>query len=129
MNRQQVFNKVYAHALTMTGPSMAGTMCAYRGENGSKCLVGALVTDSAYISEMEGLSVTEGITQRVLSDSGVDIQDANDVEFLDRLQVLHDDLNRLKGETFKVALMSNLRRFAIDKGLLINGLSLTQVQP
>lgn len=46
MTAQEIFNLVWDHLITKASPkSMEGDECLYRGPNGTKCAVGALVTD------------------------------------------------------------------------------------
>lgn len=46
MTAQEIFDLVWDHLITKESPkSMKGYECMYRGPNGTKCAVGALVTD------------------------------------------------------------------------------------
>ena len=48
---QEVFDVVAKHLLTQNAKSMDDPwdeMCAYRGENGRRCAVGALIPDDLY---------------------------------------------------------------------------------
>lgn len=73
--RRQIFYKVKTHLLKQMKRSMldtgTSTTCAYRGEDGLKCAVGCLMTDSTYSSAIEKQSVRSIIVEQALSDSGV----------------------------------------------------------
>jgi len=51
---QMIFDKVCAHLAQQKKRSIFGSQCAYRGENGMKCAVGALLPDDMCREEMEG---------------------------------------------------------------------------
>ena len=65
MELQEIFNKAHKHFAGMTEPSMAdidgigdeNLKCAYRGEDGNKCIVGAFIPDSLYDDSLEGDSL------------------------------------------------------------------------
>lgn len=49
MTPQEIFDTVCAHLAGMTAKSINESgMCTYRGPNGSKCAVGALIPDDMY---------------------------------------------------------------------------------
>jgi hypothetical protein len=131
MNRQEIFNKVYDYAKTMQGPSYfmedgISPTCAYRGTNGNKCLIGALIPDSLYCKEMES-NVVENLLQNFPQlDDYFEVENENDVNFLSTLQRCHDNAcdekNRFVPDTipsdvFKKQLMENLKDFAETYGL------------
>jgi len=47
-DRSDVFNYVIDHLRRQGLPSLASGLCAYRGENGTMCAAGALMTDEEY---------------------------------------------------------------------------------
>ena len=55
MNDQEIFDAVVRHLLTQERKSMKqdGVTCAYRGEGGLSCAVGALITDAEYQPVMD----------------------------------------------------------------------------
>ena len=64
MELQEIFNKAHKHFAGMTEPSMASVdgddqnpQCAYRGNDGNKCIVGAFIPDSLYKGSLEGDSL------------------------------------------------------------------------
>jgi hypothetical protein len=76
MELQEIFNKAHKHFAGMIEPSMAdidGDMgdenlkCAYRGDDGNKCIVGAFIPDSLYKGSLEGGSLDESRVQDVLA--------------------------------------------------------------
>jgi len=87
MNRQEVYEKVRKHLLTQNHRSLNIKGCAYRGENGDKCAIGALIPDESYYGGLEGLGVAHA---SVLGATGLEIEDQTDVEYLTSLQVIHD---------------------------------------
>jgi len=63
LSKQKIFNKAYAHALTMTYlakynlDSHIHVGCCYRTADGNRCLIGCFIPDEAYTPEMEGKTV------------------------------------------------------------------------
>lgn len=132
MNRQEIFNKVYDYAKTMQGPSYfmedgINPTCAYRGCNGNKCLIGALIPDSLYCKQMES-NVIENLLQEFPQlDDYLEINDNEDVLFLGALQSCHDDScvfnhhfapDKIPLDVFKQQLIENLTCFAKTYGLM-----------
>ena len=90
MTKQEVFDKVVAHLLSMKERSVSGLLdiCAYRGDNGNKCAVGCLISDEIYSGDLEGKSVEHELVRAALVLSGV----GEDSFFLlERLQSIHDE--------------------------------------
>lgn len=92
MNRQEVYNTVRTHLMSMTEPSMseAAGGCAYRGNDGCKCAIGILIKDEFYRPDMEGYGLHTHRVIEALTKSGVDIADPEDNIFLRKLQRIHD---------------------------------------
>ena len=74
MELQEIFNKAHKHFAGMTEPSMAGLdgddenpQCAYRGDDGNKCIVGAFIPDSLYDGSLEGDSLDSSRVTDVLA--------------------------------------------------------------
>lgn len=89
MNAQQIFNKVATHLLNQNEISRDENTCMYRGPNGLKCAVGALIADKHYDPAFERGSVDDIRVLRALERSGVEINDFT-TRVLDRLQAVHD---------------------------------------
>jgi alpha-L-fucosidase len=62
MNAQEMFDRVAHHLAVQQVPSMMkkgnNEFCAYRGTNGTKCAIGALIPDDVYDPHIEGKRVT-----------------------------------------------------------------------
>lgn len=94
-SEQEVFDYVIGHLVSQGRQSIdkkakgGWVPCAYRGENGAKCAVGALIPDEIYDDGMEGSPVDMLIEQfpRECVITGI-IKHAN---LLIDLQKLHDD--------------------------------------
>ena len=83
MTDQEAFDIVAHHLLTQRERSENHGMCAYRGRNGLKCAIGALIPDSDYHPGLEGRGACEVRWKlRVLQSVNVDL--------LSDLQKLHD---------------------------------------
>ena len=86
-----------------------GKLCAYRSNDGSKCFVGALISDDYYSPEMEGSSLPS------LLDAGYQfpqwIMDNSD--FISILQNLHD----IPGNWSDNRMPMILELFAAERGL------------
>ena len=92
MNKQDVFNRVVAHARKQGQQSTlkGGIGCAYRGDSGAKCFVGVLIGDDAYHAALECNAASSYKVQQALRLSGVAIDDPEDEDFLVALQKIHD---------------------------------------
>ena len=114
MNRQEIFDKVYAHAMTMEKRSLIpGTeKCAYRGDGGAMCFVGCLIDDKHFDEAFECRTVADGLVLDALRSSGI----VDDTRFLKDLQSIHDS-NKLVGKDFKKQVKHDLLRFALAYNL------------
>lgn len=89
MTEQEIFNTVAKHLLKQ---GKAATHegkpydCAYRGQGGTKCAVGCLISDDVYDKKMEGLYVTGLIEEFPVLEHL-----APHVRLLGKLQHAHDD--------------------------------------
>ncbi len=91
MNKQDVFNRVVSHARAQGRRSLLPTgSCAYRGENGTKCFIGALITDEAYDRSLERQDVSSHEVREALAASGVIVETTEDRKLCSRLQTIHD---------------------------------------
>ena len=106
MTNQEAFDAVAKHLLTQMKPSVAendSQSCLYRGPDGLKCAIGALIPDDQYRKEFEYQGIDE-IAQYVPALEGVS------VHLLLELQLIHDDDDALH---WKYALI----KFATEHGL------------
>lgn len=89
MNRQEIFDRVVAHARSQKMVSTdEGHACAYRGDFGRKCFIGALFPDELYHEGMEGAVIADPVMRPVADYLGV--QDEEDIKLLKDLQTTHD---------------------------------------
>jgi len=88
MTEQTAFNIVKNHLLTQMTKSIEGNQCLYRGPNGTKCAIGALITDEEYKkiedARCKDLKVYEVEDLQIVSLQGLTI------DFLEELQIIHD---------------------------------------
>ncbi len=91
MNKQQAFETVVNHLISQgvqsTEDGTTRNPCMYRGFNGTKCAIGALIPDDEYDPTMEYRSVSDLAVEGDLPNS---IKVLDDVYFLITLQSLHD---------------------------------------
>lgn len=81
MTEQEIFDKVIKHLYTQKVQAIRDGDCAYRGENGTMCAVGCLLTDEEYDEEMETMAVDSiNLPERL----------ERHVELLGCLQTIHD---------------------------------------
>lgn len=83
MTNQEIFDVVVRHLRKQNAKSRNDVMCLYRGLCGMKCAVGCLIPDELYEKDLEGSSVQD------ILDFLPGIEEAQ-IEFLERLQVIHD---------------------------------------
>ena len=95
MNKQDVFDRVVAHARAQPFRSINGDGCAYRGANGAKCFIGALITDDAYHAGLESQPASSYGVKKALERSGVHVTSRQEVAFCAALQMIHDDATSL----------------------------------
>lgn len=86
-SNQEVFDRVVVHARHQNCKSENGSICLYRGPNGTKCFVGALITDESYDHSLETNTVVEHDVRKALQASGINITHQF---FLRDLQKIHD---------------------------------------
>jgi hypothetical protein len=97
MTRQEMFNKMVAHLREQKAFSVKLNpwRCRYRGSNGTKCAIGALIPDDKYDHTFEGYLV-----HNLMFDF-----EQSDTDFLrDAQKSLHDSLGLLPWDsnTFEV---------------------------
>lgn len=95
MDFQDVFNKAYIAILDQGVPSMTGTVCQYRGPNGTSCAIGHLMPPDLRAAVPEG-SITYTLRQSSAAREffGFKSLEAVDhgghAEFLQNIQSAHD---------------------------------------
>jgi hypothetical protein len=83
-------NCLSARIATDGGPGFGiSKSCAYRGENGAKCAIGALINDEHYRPYLEGKIASDTLVLEGVSLS-LDIHADRIVNFLSSLQDTHD---------------------------------------
>jgi len=90
MNKQDIFNKVATHLLNQNKRSSMRTKagaicCAYRGDDGTSCAVGCLISDKDYTADMEAHSVSP-----LFRDFPIIGAKLGHKDFLSKLQWIHD---------------------------------------
>lgn len=92
MNTQQAFDIMVAHLRQQGRPSRYDAAgCAYRGPDGLKCAVGALIPDELYRDNMEGRTIrTLLISDRDAYHKLSRLLDRVDVQLLEEMQTIHD---------------------------------------
>lgn len=111
-NMQRVYDEILNHLRTQGVCSVAndGGCCMYRGPEGKKCAIGLYISDADYNnvatrvagsrSAIEGLMVSDRIIFNMLPayvrSTGLD--------FLTKMQQMHDLLMDLEGEQFLIQL-------------------------
>lgn len=92
--QQETFNKVVAFARKQNKrcQELDGS-CRYRGSNGERCFVGALIPDDLYSSDMEGATAKDIIADYkgvgvALLPSDIDREDG--IDFFTSMQAIHD---------------------------------------
>lgn len=128
MNRQEVFDKVVAHAAQMTKRSAIGLHCLYYNEeDGNRCFVGIFLTENAAI-RCNPLGAWTSVYAAITRDGEVyrrtDIpkwmESWKMASFLRQLQRLHDETDVRADQTFSEAVREPLKEFADEYGLVFN---------
>lgn len=121
-SEQELFDEVVRYAESMDRKAVdENGNCKYRTPCGNKCLVGHLIEDDEYTSEMDlvcpmtllGTSVESIIDRGLLSGDLVKF-----VDLLASLQEAHDNARR---DNFKPEIVDNLKIVAKDYNLVYNG--------
>lgn len=99
-------------------------LCAYRGANGEKCAVGALIKDEFYTPSMEMNTITHPGVAKGVEASGFNLSDYSTRAMLHQLQRVHDDSNIYEvycngsPEAFRKALSEIANRNYLNKTVL-----------
>jgi hypothetical protein len=122
---QQIFDHVTVHLLTQMKQSMTRVLrtklncpdgrepievCAYRGDEGCKCAVGALIPDDLYRPSLEGYRATSESVRSILVCVGVFHEH---LMLVGELQTVHDSFLPLQWR-------NELRLLAMRRGLEFN---------
>lgn len=125
LNRQEVFNKAYLHALSMTKPSeKVGFGCSYYHvdieNNTNMCLIGAVVGEKIAFKLSDetvfASDVNEHLYKFISAESDFDTDNRVAI-FLNQLQRCHDDC--IVESNFKQKMVHKLIRFAQSHKLTI----------
>jgi len=110
--KQELFDRISKHLLNQNERSEALVRgaCRYRGDNGLKCAVGAIIPDKKYSEKIEGSSVYSSDVAQCLP---IRYQGGNSLKFLLKLQKLHD-------QTAVHLWKDGLKEIAKDEGLVVN---------
>ncbi len=109
---QKTFNKVYRHLIRQGEKSVKNGVCVYRGNNGLRCAVGALIPNRLYDPNFERFTAGGicGELNRTLLGLGYDLG------FVRELQVIHDgcEPNEWRDELKRFATTYNLTIPKVD---------------
>lgn len=108
--KQELFDRISKHLLKQNAKSIGIGGCRYRGDNGLKCAVGAIISDKRYSEKIEETNV---YNQEVADCLPVRYQGRGSIEFLAKLQKLHD---QLPVDLWK----QRLEEIAKDENLVVN---------
>ena len=92
LNKQQVFDQIAEHLLTQSSKSHQSFnncekyRCAYRGDEGLKCAIGALIPDEEYKPGME----TKAVASLAVEFFPSPLIDKSTTDFLQTFQTIHD---------------------------------------
>lgn len=97
LTKQEIYDTVKAHLKAQGRKSADNGACLYRGPDGTKCAIGALITDENYHGGLERQNVRDLEVRETLIRSGVVTNDSghrqwalNKWALLDALQQVHD---------------------------------------
>jgi len=135
MNYQECFNKIWQHAVVEKNPPGWNNelgRCRYRGDKGTKCFIGVLISDDIYDPLMEQKSATELFEQDFSANLRKSLEFSNfshnNITFVSLLQSSHDGnargyyegVKRLRtAEEFSLGVEQSLRAVALRFGLSI----------
>lgn len=96
MEKQEIFDRAVSHMRRQgRRAKLASGNCAYRGIDGTKCAVGALIPDELYCPDMEGkcaMILVDGFPDVRKAIFGSEDFDAGKTQLLTDLQGVHDSL-------------------------------------
>lgn len=97
-------------------PSYIGVFCVYRCENGAKCVIGHMIDDSFYNTNIEGEGVDSNFVVDIIKSQYPDFT-YDESRILIELQRCHDNYRTLKGNKF-VSSFTNEIDYMINIGKL-----------
>lgn len=109
MNKQELLNKVWKH-LRKQGRQARNPIndsCAYRGDDGTTCAIGCLISDRYYNPSMEGC--TAGMIK-----NDIPLLRRFSSHFLNELQSTHDNASE---ESFVQEIDKEMKNIAKEHGL------------
>lgn len=125
MTKQEIFEKIATHLLTQNKKSMTtfpitkvrdGQICAYRGDNNTKCAVGLLIPDEIYNENMEKKNVQELLEEFPLALSHLKLEeDDKRIFLLIDMQSIHDNIEPYE---WKSSLQKYAVKYNLDKTFL-----------
>lgn len=89
MNNQEAFDIMVKHLRKQGRRCMADKKCLYRGPDGMKCAVGALIPDSHYDPEME----SGGAAEDIAGNYRIPEWDGIETALLSNMQDVHDSFD------------------------------------
>ena len=96
MTRQEVFNKVWEHAVTKNAPLChedGSSRCLYNGPNNNHCWIGAVLPEGQFGIDSEELNTSGTVTDLMVEFAGINYMfEGITVKFLLSLQRCHDGL-------------------------------------
>ncbi len=105
MTHKEMFEKVRDGLFAQGKKSTKNGMCAYRGENDTKCAIGILIADEYYDKTFEGIGISplglEAISSKEMILRGAIAKslgrslDKNDLSFFGAMQYIHDTFEPL----------------------------------
>ena len=115
MDRQEIFDIVWDHLVTKKSPKSVSrgksnikgndTFCMYRGPNGTKCAVGALVTDEE----------CDGWGNMAVRDVRLPQRLEEHYDFLEEMQFCHDESDSIQDR------IESMRKVATTYSLRVPG--------
>ena len=104
---QEIYDRVAQHLITQGQRAAYGVSCIYHASNGDKCAIGVLISDEAYLPEMEGLTAYSLIRRH---GKGLPSWFQANIDLLEDLQEVHDH----KSSWYDIR--ETLRVFAVKHG-------------
>lgn len=112
LTSQEMFDTVARHLLTQGRRSLRGAgpsaVCAYRGWDGTKCAIGAIIPDDEYDPIMEGITVESMRVSTICRDT---------LPLAIRLQFVHD---QIRPGDWPRALLKLAESFDLDPAVVVS---------
>lgn len=106
LTHQEIYDQVCAHLAKQGRRSMipinGKAICAYRGNGGTKCAVGALIPDELYTAKLEGVRIIDDPVKVAVF--GTRTPPLKTLQLLNILQSIHDEAS-LRGRYSTVELI------------------------